>query len=244
MSKSSVFGTATLATLALMLAGCAIQGPQTLVGSGNRVTVEKDLSGFTKIDVSSAFQVAVTRSEDYSVIITVDQKIEPYLDVTVQGDTLRIAVRPGMTLGVGAFPLQAKVTMPRLTGLELSGASRATVGGVKSGDGLGAKISGASQLEGDIEAGDVRFDVSGASRVALSGVGRKMALEASGASQANLADFAVSEAAVEVSGASKATVNVSGKLDANVSGASTLRYVGDPTLGSVKSSGASSIRPQ
>ena len=245
MSKLSVLGTVTMASVAAMLlAGCTIDSGQTLVGSGNKVTVEKDLSGFSKIDASSAFQVGVTRSEDYSVIITVDEKVEPYLDVAVQGDTLRIAVRPGLTLGVGSFPLQAKVTMPRLTGLELSGASRATVGGFKSGERLDARISGASQLEGDIEAGDVRFDVSGASRVTLSGGGQKMALAASGASQANLASFPVSEAAVELSGASKATVNVSGRLDADVSGASTLRYAGNPTMGSVKSSGASTIKPQ
>lgn len=242
MSNLSVLGITIVA--ALLLVGCTIPGAQTLIGSGNRVTVEKDLSGFSKIQVSSAFQVGITQSEDYSVVITVDEKVEPYLDVTVQGDTLRIAVRPGLTLAGAASPLQAKVSMPRLTGLELSGASRATVGGFKSADGLSAGISGASGLDGQVEAGDVRFAVSGASRVSLSGKGEKMALEVSGASQGNLGDFVVSEAVVEASGASRATVNVTGKLDADVSGASTLRYTGNPTMGSVKSSGASTIQPE
>jgi len=133
MDKSSILGTATLATLALLLASCTIDVPrsglQTILGSGNKVTVEKDLSGFSKVAASSAFQVGITQSEDYSVIITVDEKVEPYLDVAVQGDTLRIAVKPGLTLSGGAFPLQAKVTMPRFTGLELSGATRATISG-------------------------------------------------------------------------------------------------------------------
>jgi hypothetical protein len=126
----------------------------------------------------------------------------------------------------------------------LSGATRTTVGGFNSGDRMDAVISGASQLAGELETGDVRIEVSGASRVTLSGAGRKMVLEASGASQAALANFAVAEASVKVSGASKATVNVSGRLDADVSGASTLRYAGNPTMGSVNSSGASTIRPQ
>jgi hypothetical protein len=245
MSKSNVLGTVTVTSVAVvLLAGCTLYSQQALVGSGKSVTLEKDLSGFSRIDVSSAFQVDVTQSEDYSVVITVDEKVEPYLDVTVQGDTLRIAVRPGLTLGLGAHPMQAKVTMPQLRGIELSGASRAAVGGFRSGEGLDTKVSGASQLHGDIEAGDARFNVSGASRITLSGKGQKMALEASGASQADLSNFAVSEAAVEISGASKAVVNVSGKLDANVSGASTLRYVGNPTMGSINSSGASTIGRQ
>jgi hypothetical protein len=242
MSMLSVLGITIVA--ALLLAGCTISGSQALVGSGNRVTVEKDLSGFSKVQASSAFQVGITQSEDYSVVITVDEKVVPYLDVTVQGDTLRIAVRPGLTLAGAAFPLQARVSMPRLTGLELSGASRATVGGFKSADAFSANLSGASGLDGQLETGDVRFEASGASRVTLSGKGQKMALALSGASQGNLEDFVVSEAVVEVSGASRATVNVTGKLDADVTGASALRYTGNPTMGSVKSSGASTIQPK
>jgi len=230
--------------VAVLLAGCTLSGPQSLVGSGNRVTVEKDLSGFSKIQASSAFQVGITQSEDYSVVITVDEKVEPYLDVTVQGDTLRIAVRPGLTLAGAAFPLNAKVSMPRLTGLDLSGASRATVSGFKSEDSLDAVLSGASGLDGQMETGDVRLGASGASRITLSGKGQKMALELSGASQGNLQDFLVTDAAVELSGASRATVNATGKLDADVSGASALRYMGNPTMGSVKSSGASTIQPK
>jgi len=95
-----------------------------------------------------------------------------------------------------------------------------------------------------METGDVRLGASGASRITLSGKGRKMALEISGASQGNLQDFVVADAAVELSGASRATVNATGKLDADVSGASALRYTGNPTMGSVKSSGASTIQPK
>jgi len=207
-------------------------------------TVQEDLSGFSKIDASSAFQVSITQSEDYSVVITVDEKVVPYLDVTVQGDTLRIAVRPGLTLGIGAFPLNAKVSMPRLTGLELSGATRTSITGFKSGENLDANVSGASQLTGDVEAGNVRFGISGASRMTLQGKGQSMNLDASGASQANLQDFQVGNADVQVSGASRATVNATGKLNVDASGASQVRYGGSPALGTVKSSGSSSIQPQ
>jgi hypothetical protein len=245
MSGSVILTTATLASLAaLLLAGCTTTAGLKIVGSGNRVTVDKDLSGFDKVAANSAFQVDISQSDGYGVTVTVDEKVVPYLDVTVQGETLRIGVLPGKSLSGAAFPMHAAVSMPRLTGLELSGATRTTIGGFKSGERLDVKISGASQLQGDIETGDVDFEASGASRIGLSGKGQKMALEVSGASQGNLDDFVVSDATVELSGASHATVHVTGKLDADVSGASGLRYAGTPTLGSVKSSGASSIRPK
>ena len=96
-------------------------------------------------------------------------------------------------------------------------------------------------LRGDIEAGDARFDVSGASQVTLSGSAGDVTIGASGASQLDLSAFSVDDADVEASGASKVTVNASGKLDADASGASHVYYLGSPTLGRVETSGASSV---
>ncbi|MFC1965289.1 GIN domain-containing protein, partial [Chloroflexota bacterium] len=63
----------------------------------------------------------------------------------------------------------------------------------------------------------------------------------SGASRFNLGGFIVNNANVTFSGASKGTVNLNGRLDANLSGASKLSYVGEPTMGTIKTSGGSSL---
>jgi hypothetical protein len=240
MRQIVILGAAAVS--AFLLSGCTMFISPAIVGSGKPVTVQKDFSGFTKIDASSAFQVDVSQSDTYSVAITVDENVLHDLETSVQGDTLHIGLRPSLNMAGLAVPLTAKVTMPRLTGLDLSGASRATVSGFKSSDPLDVQVSGASRLEGSQEAGDVHFELSGASRITLSGKGQKMTLGASGASMGNLEQFAVTDAGVELSGASRATVNAAGKLDANISGASTLVYTGNPTMGSVESSGASTIQ--
>ena len=49
---------------------------------------------------------------------------------------------------------------------------------------------------------------------------------------------------VEASGASTAIVNVSGRLDAEASGASKVEYLGEPTLGNIDESGASRVVPR
>jgi len=69
-----------------------------------------------------------------------------------------------------------------------------------------------------------------------------MAAVVSGASTCNLADFPVHDVNVNVSGASTGTINLDGRLDANVSGASTLLYIGEPTMGTINVSGASTLR--
>jgi len=68
-----------------------------------------------------------------------------------------------------------------------------------------------------------------------------MTADVSGASRFNLGGFMVNNADVTFSGASNGTVNLSGKLDANLSGASKLSYIGEPTMGNVNTSGASTL---
>jgi hypothetical protein len=131
--------------------------------------------------------------------------------------------------------------MPQLGGLTVSGASHGTVSNFSSTEAVSIAISGASRVTGDITAGDIGFDVSGASTIELEGSADNMVAVVSGASRFNLGDFTVNNANVNISGASTGTINLDGRLDANVSGASTLLYIGDPVMGTINVSGASKL---
>ena len=230
-----------VALLALLALGAGCTPPITGVsGSGNLVTREERLSGFDMVDASHAFKVDIRQGESFSVVVRIDDNLLDYLILEKQGSTLRIGLKPN--LSIRKHTAEAEVTMPELTGLELSGASRATVTGFDSAQPLRLELSGASHVDGDIEAGDTRIDASGASHVDLQGSGADLTLGASGASIVDLSDFLVVDADVEASGASKATVSAGGRLDVNASGASTVRYLGKPAMGRIDTSGASSIR--
>jgi hypothetical protein len=131
--------------------------------------------------------------------------------------------------------------MPELRGLTASGASRGTIFDFSSSEGLDITVSGASGVTGDITAGIVDFDISGASTIQLKGSANDMDANVSGASHFNLDAFTVNNADVNFSGASSGTVNLNGRLDANLSGASRLWYIGEPTMGDINTSGASTI---
>ena len=143
---------------------------------------------------------------------------------------------------------------------EASGASRLTLDALVLGN-CDFDISGASQLKLiDLNADDADFDVSGASRVNGRILMRNGDLEASGASQINLrgsagilelkgsgasglelGTFPLTDVDLELSGASHGTVDVSGRLDLDLSGASTLYYTGSPKLGRVEVTGGSTL---
>ena len=95
-----------------------------------------------------------------------------------------------------------------------------------------------------METGDLTVDVSGGPPWPCPASGKNLRVTASGASTADLRDFAVNDASVEASGASRIEVNAAGTLDAKASGASTVHYTGNPTLGRIDESGASSVSSQ
>ena len=232
----------SLLVIGLLIAGCvtfpSISG---VTSSGRDETKSYDLDGFTKVNVSSAFTADVARATAYKVEVTVDSSLLDRLDVRVSGDTLYIGLKSGTSIR-GAATMRAVVTMPELGGLNLSGATTTTISGFDSNKGLEVTVSGASRLSGDITCGNTRFNVSGASRVELAGAAGDVQANASGASTLALDDFRATDVNVDVSGASRATVNVRGTLDASASGASTVLYTGDPTSVREHTSGASTVR--
>jgi hypothetical protein len=214
---------------------------QSTPASGDVVTQQFDLADFTAVQAANAFAVDIVQADSFSVTVRVDNDLLDRLDVSKDGDTLRLRLEPRDGVE-GDVTLEASITMPDLDSLELSGATRANVSGFSSTGPLSIELTGASRLDGDLEAGSVDMEASGASRVALEGSATDLSVRSSGASSLDLADFLVDTADIELSGASDATVNVRERIDGvDVSGASTLRYMGDPELSDVSSSGASTV---
>lgn len=207
---------------------------------GDIRTEEMFFTDFSSVDVGNAFEVKITEGSQYEVIVKADENIFEDIEITQTGNSLNIGFKPG------SFPWnrhrEIEITMPELQELILSGASHGTVEGFSSSNDFSLTLSGASSLDMvDMYIGNSEIEVSGASRLDLSGTANNLVAIVSGASNIDLSDCPVNDANVHVSGASRASINIEGRLDAEVSGASTLEYMGEPTLGNIQTSGASTI---
>jgi hypothetical protein len=231
-------------------------------GSGRVVTKELQFADFRVVQIGSAFQVGVTYSSSYRVSVAMDDNLFDYLQVTREGEVLAIGLKSGYEYRYLSLTLQAEIQLPDLYELQMAGASRGTVEGFNSSHKLSlllsgasstqiadtsagdieVEISGASRLSGNIVAnGEVQFRVSGASTATLQGMADNLVIDCSGASHVELSGFPVHDGKVNLSGASQATINLDGRLDADLSGASTLLYLGEPTLGDISVTGGSTI---
>jgi hypothetical protein len=211
--------------------------------AGNLETKEYAFTDFTAVEISGPSEFEISQSNSYSVNVSVQKNVADRLRVSQDGQTLTIRLDVSRFPLLGSIrPLKVLVTMPQLRGLTVSAASRGTISGFSSPEDLDITVSGASRVTGDITAGNAGFGISGASTIELEGAAEDMVAEVSGASRFNLEDFTVDNADVNISGASTGTINLTGRLDANVSGASTLLYIGEPTMGDISVTGASTLR--
>ncbi|MFC1958251.1 head GIN domain-containing protein [Chloroflexota bacterium] len=224
-----------------------------------------DFSEFTRVDISSAFSYEIMQSDTYSVSITANNNVFDDIKITQEGQTLIIGMEiPGVPWAIFKVNTSIKVviTMPQLNGLDSSGATRGTVTSFSSTENLDIIVSGASSVElvkistggitldtsgsskitGDIEAKNMELEASGASTVQLEGSADSMAADVSGSSVLKLADLEVENASVILSGASNGTINLDGSLDAKLSGSSRLVYIGEPALGIMDITGASTLK--
>jgi hypothetical protein len=207
-----------------------------LVGCGPVRTQTYDFTDFTRVEIGYAFHVEVVQSNSYSISITASENLFNLIQVSKEGETLKI----GLTQPV-AGTRRAEITMPNLRAIKLSGATKGSINGFSSSNDFSLDLSGASSLNGDLTAGDVNINVSGASTLKLDGSASDMVANVSGASRFNLGSYEVNNADVTLGGASSGTVNLDGRLDANLSGASKLSYIGEPTMGNINTSGASTL---
>lgn len=226
-------------------------------------TEELNITDFTRVDIQHATEVEIVKSDTYVVTLNMENISLDGVKAIKEGD--KLIIKRGRNIkNIILAPIarvKARITMPEILELSLSGASHGTMQGFSSNRDLtlklqgasyldmygitagGVKIilSGASRLGGELTAEDTELNLSGASSVKLKGSARDILIDASGASRAELYDLQVRNANAKLSGASHAQLLMNGRLDVKLSGASKLSHRGPTTLGDVSVTGASTL---
>lgn len=187
-------------------------------GSGNVVTEKRNVTGFKGVEVGGVFQVEIVAGKEYSVEVEADDNLVPLISTEVEGGVLRIRTEKSISK---QSALKIRVSAPDIETLHTSGVSGITLSGVKN-SALSVESSGASKINVEGTTGTLTVDVSGASVV-------------------DAANLQATNAKVGGSGACKITVNASNEIDADLSGASKVRYAGDPKNIIRNTSGASRV---
>jgi hypothetical protein len=226
----------------------------------------RQVGNFTAINVSSAIDLYLTQGETCQIAVSAtDNETRDRIKTYVEDGTLYIKMEYAKGWKNwnkwGNNKLKAYVSVHELFALTGSGASNIHLLNKMVSSKLLVKLSGASDLKGDVQAdflsvhmsgasdyfGNLKanalsVDLSGASSIQLKGEAENVSLELSGASDAKMFEFSSTNVGVNCSGASTANIKVANTLKAHASGASDINYKGEPINKEFNKSGGANIR--
>lgn len=200
-------------------------------GQSNSTSRIYEFEDFTSVEIGSAFEVDIRQGDEYKVIIYgSEEQIDDIrlmndgdlLDIHYNKETYDFSKRTRKNIKV-------KITMPNITDIKTSGASKAYINGFK-GEKLALNLSGASYVEVDGDFDDIESNVTGASELELKGSGKELRAKISGGSKVNAYNYMVNFATVDATGLASAQLYVTERLEVESSVVSNVKYRGGAEL--------------
>ncbi|MEA5099304.1 MAG: head GIN domain-containing protein [Bacteroidales bacterium] len=228
MKTSVKIGIAIAYILAVLTSSCVGFNEKNVKLSGVTKVSTKEVSAFDKVDVSGAIDVIVNIGNKSEVVIEADSAIMPYVVTEVKDRELRIYNKD--IIGFYNFKnnkIVVTITTPSILELESSGACDVTINDLKT-DMFKVSLSGACDLIGSFECNVLDLEASGSSDSKLRGKVKNCNIELSGACDIKALDLEVDSLKIEGSGSSNVEITVQNSLEVELSGASELRYKGEP----------------
>ena len=206
-------------------------------GSGKQASETRKVGNFNKLSISGGFKVILKQDSSMTLNITADDNLLKYIKTEISGSRLKIYTKKNIC---NSGPMIINIGVRNLEEVKASGAVEVeSDGNVKTGD-LRFKLSGATKVNMDLTAANVSASGSGATEVSLKGQASSLDVDLSGSGKVHALDFAVDNCTISSSGVGESEVNVAKTLAIHSSGASSVKYKGSPSITNDKS-GASSV---
>jgi hypothetical protein len=133
-------------------------------------------------------------------------------------------------------PSYIRIYVNQLSHLSLSSIARATIEHWHGGT-IHINARGASVIDGEITVQNAKIELDGTARSRLDGQTGELFLETHGASKFEGKNLQSANSVVETDGASHAIVWVTGQIEGNAQGASSIEVKGNPSNSNIKTSG-------
>ena len=197
-------------------------------GNGISRTETRDAEGFNQISSSGDFTVTVMPGNFYSVEITAESNLLPYISTNVDGKTLKIR-----TTGIHSLrqtePIEIFITTPVLNGLTLSGSGLIETGSFMSSD-FDLSVSGSGDIKTIISSDKVNANISGSGTIYMEGDALNTNFVISGSGKIKSYNLLQDQCQAVISGSGDMYVNASQFIDARISGSGRVYFVNHPIV--------------
>ena len=177
--------------------------------SGSVTSESRDVDSFDEVELRGVGNLSINQTGSESLMVEAEESVLPKIKTEVVNDRLIIGPEPNTSIQTNQ-PINYTLTVKDLNALEVSG-------------------SGDVQAE-DVSTDELTVTISGTADVKISGEADSQEIDVSGTGDYQAEDLESKEVKVNVGGTGSAIVSVSDELNAKVSGAGSVEYVGDPTV--------------
>ena len=178
-------------------------------GASNVTSESRDVSGFDEVELRGVGNLSINQTGSEFLMVEAQESVLPKIKTEVVNNRLIIGPEPNTSIQT-TQPINYTLTVKDLNALKVSGSGDVQAQGIST-DELAVTMSGTADVKISGEADSQEIDISGTGDYQAEGLESK-------------------EVKVDVGGTGSAIVNVSDELDAKVSGAGSVGYLGDPTV--------------
>jgi len=220
--------TLLFASIALLFGTSSCLDEVFIDGNGISKTEVRNAEGFNEVVSAGDFHVTVVPGSSYSVEVTAESNLLPYIETDVNGNTLKIRTRGIHSLRQNN-PIEISVTTPVLKGLSISGSGYIKTGSFLS-DNFNIAVSGSGDIETELDADVIKANVSGSGIIFLSGITNRTSFVISGSGKIKSYNLEQQNCQTTISGSGDVYVNASQTIDANISGSGRVYYINHPVV--------------
>ena len=212
-------------------------------GSGNVISEDRAVSGFSKVSVSGSGNLFLEQGDERSeesLTIEAEDNILPLIITEVSGNTLKIVFKTGTSIST-IKSIEFHLKVKELDSISASGSGTINCSGLST-ENLSIKTSGSRMVDiSNLKATSIDINSSGSGNITLAGTTDSQNIESSGSFKYFAEDLKSSSCVINSSGSCNLLVNVSDDLNIKASGSVKVTYIGTPTI-TQKTSGSATIK--
>lgn len=202
---------------------------------------ERNLTGFSKIDLAISGKLYYTQSNSYKVVVDANEDDLDNTETEVVNGTLKIKTKNCWTCNFKDVVIY--VSSPDMNGMRTSGSGSIYAENDIQTDDMQLKVSGSGKviLKG-LQAGDVEAAISGSGDVDISrGNADSFEASISGSGSVDAENLQVKNVDASISGSGSCRIHAGERLTARISGSGNIYYKGQPKM-DIASSGSGKVK--
>jgi len=216
----------------------------TSIAAGQSTVKEtRDVKGFSRISYGISGNLSIRLGSEFSVVLEGEK--DDLREVITDVSDGKLRIRQDNWRFTFDSKVNAYVTLPRLTGLTVSGSGKAEVlDPVKDADDFTLSVSGSGKLYvKELVVDDFDCNISGSGDIIITGAGSadNGDISISGSGSYNGPDFEIDHLDISVSGSGSCFCKAGDSLKAGISGSGSVTYKGEPDI-DARVSGSGHVR--